>query len=257
MARYLRPDELQQSFNFHWLKAPWSAAAFRRVITDTLRAMEPVGASATWVLSNHDVVREVTRYGGGTQGLARSRAATLLMLALPGSTDLYQGAELGLPEVEVPAADRQDPIWLGGVGVGRDGCRVPMPWSGSEPPYGFGTVGSRPWLPQPATWRELSVAAQERDPRSTLAFFRRALSTRRELAGELDQRVQLPPAPPGVLVVERNPGFSCIVNCGSRPVRLDRLAAHGFEPERLRIASGEDERVAGGILPPATAAWFR
>ncbi len=257
MARYLRPDELQQSFNFHWLKAPWSAAAFRRVITDTLRAVEPVGASVTWVLSNHDVVREVTRYGGGAQGLARSRAATPLMLALPGSAYLYQGAELGLPEVEVSEPDRQDPIWTRGVGVGRDGCRVPLPWSGSKPPYGFGAVGSRPWLPQPPSWAELSVATQERDPRSTLAFFRRALSMRRETAGELDQRVRLPPATPGVLVVERDPGFTCVVNCGSRPVSLDRLAVHGVEIGRLLIASGEDEQVAAGTLPSDTAAWFR
>ena len=113
------------------------------------------------------------------------------------------------------------------------------------------------WLPQPPSWGELSVAVQERDPRSTLAFFRRALSTRREMSGELDQRVRLPPAPPGVLVVERDPDLTCILNCGSRPVRLDRLAIQRAEPGRLLIASGEDERVAGGILPPDTTAWFR
>ena len=134
MARYVRRDEYQQAFNFHWLEAPWSAAAFRKVIDRTYAAVGPVRASPTWVLSNHDVVREVTRYGGGVQGLARSKAATLAMLALPGSAYIYQGEELGLPEVDVPDKDRQDPAFFRGAGPGRDGCRVPMPWSGSERP---------------------------------------------------------------------------------------------------------------------------
>ncbi len=164
MARYIRPDELQQAFNFHWLTADWSAAAFRRVVTETLDAVGLVDASATWVLSNHDVVRHVTRYGGGAQGLARARAALLTMLALPGGSYIYQGEELGLEEIDVAPEHRQDPQYFRGGGVGRDGCRVPIPWSGEEPPFGFGPGSGQPWLPQPAGWAKLSVAAQDGTP---------------------------------------------------------------------------------------------
>ena len=109
MARFVRADEMQQSFNFDWLLAPWSATSFATVVTGTLEALSDVQAQPTWVLSNHDVVRHVTRYGGGAVGLARARAATLTMLALPGSAYVYQGEELGLEEVDVAPADRQDP----------------------------------------------------------------------------------------------------------------------------------------------------
>ena len=148
-ARYVRPDELHQAFNFAWLLAPWSAASFREVIDGTLAAIELVDSSPTWVLSNHDVTRHLTRYGGGPVGLARARAATLTMLALPGSSYLYQGEELGLPEVDVAPEFRQDPSWLRTGEVGRDGCRVPIPWSGDAAPYGFGPGAEQPWLPQP------------------------------------------------------------------------------------------------------------
>ncbi|MEU4418985.1 alpha-amylase family glycosyl hydrolase, partial [Nocardia salmonicida] len=137
MACYIRPDELHQSFNFHWLTAPWSAAAFAVVIEETMAAVESVGASATWVLSNHDVVRHVTRYGGGAAGQARARAALLAMLALPGSAYVFQGEELGLEEVDVPPKLRHDPRSLNTGEPGRDGSRVPIPWSGSAPPFGF------------------------------------------------------------------------------------------------------------------------
>ncbi len=250
MAQYIRRDELQQAFNFRWLEAAWSAAAFRRVIEETFAAVDPVGASPTWVLSNHDVVREVTRYGGGRQGLERSKAATLTMLAMPGSAYLYQGTELGLPQVDVPEEARQDPTWLRGGGTGRDGCRIPLPWSGSEPPYGFGPgAGVKTWLPLPASWAELSVAAQETDPASTLSFLRRALASRRRVLAGLGQQVRLPRGSPGVLVIEREPGFTCVLNCGSRS---HRLGAYGD----LLIASAHEDQVAGGVLPPDTAAWF-
>jgi alpha-glucosidase len=173
-AAYLRPDELQTAFNFPFLKAPWDAHGLRRVIDDTLAAAQAVGAPATWVLSNHDVERQASRLGP-----ERARAATLLMLGLPGSAYLYQGEELGLPEAELPAAARQDPVFLrsGGAVRGRDGCRVPLPWSRSAP--------DRSWLPWPAEWPELSVEAQEDDPSSTLTFYRRALELRRaELLGQ-------------------------------------------------------------------------
>jgi len=150
-------------------------------IDSSLAAHAPVGAPATWVLSNHDVTRPVTRYGRvdtsfafeskreGTptdlqRGTRRARAAGLLAMALPGSMYVYQGEELGLPEVEdIPSDRRQDPMWhrSGGVDPGRDGCRVPLPWAGQRPPFAFSDNGAgRPWLDQPDDWAPLTVEAQ-------------------------------------------------------------------------------------------------
>jgi alpha-glucosidase len=250
MARYIRPDELQQAFNFHWLLAPWSAAAFRRVITETFAAVDPVNASPTWVLSNHDVQRHVSRYGGGRRGLARARAATLTMLGLPGSAYLYAGEELGLPQVDVPVESRQDPEWRRGDGRGRDGCRVPLPWSGRTQPYGFSSPGAAaPWLPQPDYWGALSVAAQEDDPNSTLHFYRQILASRRELAPTLAREVTLLPTSPGVLSFARQPGFVCVLNCSSRRARLPVAGD-------LLISSCDESAVRGGMIDADTAAWF-
>ena len=206
------PDELHTAFDFRFLKAGWEPKRLREAIDDGLRALEPVGAPATWVLSNHDQVRHVTRLGraaatapeavlplgpAGTTlpvtgpsdlalGRRRARAAVLLMLALPGSAYLYQGEELGLEEVlDLPDELLQDPAWLrsGHTIRGRDGCRVPLPWSDGASPFGFGPSGSEPWLPQPAGWGELSVAAQTGDPGSMLELYRSALRLRREHPG--------------------------------------------------------------------------
>ncbi len=186
MARFIRPDEMQQAFNFSWLLADWSAEAFTEVVTSTFAAMDLVGATPTWVLSNHDVVRHVTRYGGGPSGLARARAATLTMLGLPGSSYLYQGEELGLEQVDVDPEFRQDPSWFRTGEVGRDGCRVPIPWGDEKPPYAFGPGLDQPWIPQPDDWQSMSVTAQESDPESTLSFYQAALAARRGIvdAGE-------------------------------------------------------------------------
>jgi alpha-glucosidase len=180
VANYVRPDELHQAFNFRYLAADWDARAQRQVITESIAAMAAVGAPATWVLSSHDVPRHQTRLMQAVTGdvagrradpvepvagLRRARAATLLMLALPGSAYLYQGEELGLPEVlDLPDSVRQDPAFFRATGQDgyRDGCRVPLPWSGHSPPYGFGPGDS--WLPQPGEWAALSVAAQQGEP---------------------------------------------------------------------------------------------
>jgi len=177
-ARYLRPDELHTAFNFDFLGCPWEADRMRASIDGALAAHAPVDAPATWVLSNHDVTRPVTRYGradssfafeskrAGTptdlvRGTRRARAAALLAMALPGSLYVYQGEELGLPEVEdIPSDRKQDPMWhrSGGVDPGRDGCRIPIPWSGDSPPYGFSeNDAARPWLDQPDDWAPLTV----------------------------------------------------------------------------------------------------
>ena len=245
MTAFIRPDELDQTFNFAWLLADWSAEAFAGVITDTLAAVEGVGAAPTWVLSNHDVVRHVTRYGGGAQGLARARAATLAMLALPGSSYLYQGEELGLEQVDVAPEDRQDPSYLRTGEVGRDGCRVPIPWSGTEAPYAFGPGSEQPWIPQPADWAPLTVEAQTGDETSTLEFYRDALRVRREFAWTAGEEVELVDLGTDVLGFRRGP-LTVVVNCGTSPVEL---------PEgELLLASGP---VDGGKLPADTAAWLR
>ena len=251
MARYVRPDELQQVFNFNWLEAPWSADAFRAVIEATFAAVDPVDATPTWVLSNHDVVRHPTRYGGGDQGLARGRAATLTMLALPGSAYLYAGEELGLPQADVPDEHRQDPTWHRGGGIGRDGCRVPIPWSVDGSSYGFSPPSSEPtWLPQPSSWAELSVEAQDDDPDSTLSFYRGVLEARRRITGALGTTVEFLDSPPEVLAFRRDPDLVCVVNCGTTPADV---SGYG---EAL-VASASADEVGRGSLPPDTAAWFK
>ncbi|ANH91218.1 MULTISPECIES: glycoside hydrolase family 13 protein [unclassified Streptomyces] len=229
-ALYLRPDELHQAFNFSYLTTGWDAAELRDVIDRSLRAMNAVHAPATWVLSNHDVVRHSTRLaaGDGADGLRRARAATLLMLALPGSAYLYQGEELGLPEVvDLPDEVRQDPAFFRSSGQDgtRDGCRVPLPWSGQEPPFGFGPVEGGPsWLPQPAEWRELTVEAQQGDPDSTLEFYRSALAVRREHpALGAGTRITWLDSPEGVLAFRRDTGegsFVCTVNLTAAPLAV-------------------------------------
>lgn len=246
LARYVRPDEMQQAFNFAWLLAPWDARAFAEVIRGTLAALSEVSASPTWVLSNHDVERHPSRYGGGPVGLARARAATVAMLALPGSAYLYQGEELGLEQVDVPPAARQDRAWHRSGEVGRDGCRVPIPWEGTAPPYGFGPGTGQPWLPQPGDWAPLTVAAQTGAEGSTLELYRAALAARRTHALGAGDRVELRPVVDGVLAFTRGP-LTVVLNAGADAIELPA--------GEVVLASGEldDPR----LLPPDTAVWLR
>ncbi|MEU8823670.1 glycoside hydrolase family 13 protein [Streptomyces sp. NPDC048636] len=260
LALYVRPDELHQAFNFQFLKSPWDAAAMRTVIDESLAATASVGAPTTWVLSNHDVVRHPTRYADGSpaRGLRRARAAALLTLALPGSVYLYQGEELGLPEVvDLPDACRQDPAFFRTSAEGqdgqdgqdgfRDGCRVPLPWSRSGASYGFGPGGS--WLPQPAAWAGLSVEAQTGDPGSTLELYRSALALRRELPGLGDSGMTWLDAPAGVLALAR-PGFVCTLNTLGEEVELP-------VPGRALLSSAPlAYRAATVRIPPDCCAWW-
>ncbi len=249
LARYVRPDELHLAFNFRYLSASWDAQALRDAI-DTERAVLPTGTPATWVLSNHDVVRHRTRLGS----LARARAATLLMLALPGAAYLYTGEELGLPEADVPEAAIQDPQWFrsGGTQQSRDGARVPIPWSGTAAPYGFSgdaAPGAQPWLPQPADWAALTVATQRDDPASTLSLYREALRIRRDEPAFKGDALVWRPAPDGCLVLERpaQRGLVCAVNLSE----TDVPAPAG----RVLLTSGPLD--TAGILPPDTAMWVK
>ncbi|MGW6525240.1 glycoside hydrolase family 13 protein [Streptomyces sp. NPDC054962] len=264
-ANYVRPDELHQAFNFQYLSTEWDAEQLREVVDRTLEAMRPVGAPATWVLSNHDVTRHATRFanppGLGTQirtagdreaGLRRARAATLLMLALPGSAYVYQGEELGLPDVvDLPDEVRQDPAYFRGAGQDgfRDGCRVPIPWTREGSSYGFGDGGS--WLPQPSGWGELSVEAQQGVPGSTLELYRSALGIRRSRpdlgAGDAVEWLK---APAGVLAFRRGE-FVCVANATGESVTTP---AYG----RVLLASDEVTETDAGEakLPADTTVWF-
>jgi len=251
LARYLRPDELHTAFNFTFLLAPWDAKALREAVDESLRAMTAVGAPATWVLSNHDVIRHVTRYGGGATGVRRARAAALLMLALPGGAYVYQGEELGLPEVtDLPPSLRQDPTFLRtrGADPGRDGCRVPLPWSGTAPPFGFGPGPA--WLPQPAEWARLTAERQAGDPGSMLSLYRSALRHRAALTAMADGTMTWLRTAGDVLAFERGPGFFCVVNAGEHPAALPAAVTGA----RLLLAS--DPLTDDGTLPPDTAAWY-
>ncbi|MEU5786444.1 glycoside hydrolase family 13 protein [Micromonospora purpureochromogenes] len=256
LARYIGPDELHQAFSFDFLDATWSADSFRKVIDTALAESTIVGAPTTWVLSNHDRQRHVTRYGDGEAGLRRARAAALLMLALPGCAYVYQGEELGLPEVlDLPDELRQDPAFLR-TGESRDGCRVPIPWSGELAPYGFGPAGSElSWLPAPATWRALSVAAQTGVAGSTLELYRAALRIRHEhpaLAGTTGGVTWLEGGP-GMLAFSRTGGgttLTCVVNISGAPALVEGYG-------RPLVASEDlTEQGSGHLLPVDAAAWF-
>jgi alpha-glucosidase len=267
-ALYLRPDELHTAFNFDFLGCPWDAAAIRTVVDAGIALNAPVEAPATWVLSNHDVVRHVTRYGredtrftldyrqiGAPTDLAlgarRSRAAVMLLLALPGSAYIYQGEELGLYEVEdIPDELRQDPMFwqTGGANPGRDGCRVPMPWSGDVQPFGFSPDDETvPWLPQPAAWKGYTVAAQQGVVDTMLELYREALLHHRTQAGLGDGPMAWLDSEPDVLAFQRGDSFLCLVNLSEAAVPLPAY-------QELILASGPIE---AGLLPTDTAVWLR
>ena len=267
LARYLRADELHSAFNFDFLCCAWDAARLREVIDVTLTTHARVGATPTWVLSNHDVVRHVTRYGRADTafsmsdrrigepadrelGQRRARAAALLTFSLPGCVYLYQGDELGLWEVEdIPDEMLQDPFWerSGYTDRGRDGCRVPLPWAGEEPPFGFGPDGCVPWLPQPAEWKDLTAERQAADPDSMLQLYRAALRLRRAEPALAGGDLTWLPSPEGVLCYSRADSITVLVNLSARPAELPADA------EVLISSSPLDH----DVLPPDTAAWLR
>ncbi|MGI8696125.1 MAG: glycoside hydrolase family 13 protein [Mycobacteriales bacterium] len=222
LSRYVRPDELHQAFNFYLLQADWDADSFGAAIRRSYAAVTGVGAAPTWVLSNHDVSREVTRYGGGELGLQRARAAALLILALPGSVYIYNGGELGLPDVDLPDDALQDPTWerSGHAERGRDSARVPMPWSGDRPPYGFSTEGTCTWLPMPPNWAGLTVEAELDNAGSMLSLYRQALSLRRSLPALAGEGLSWYGAPPGCLAFRRDGGLVCALNATDSAVPM-------------------------------------
>ncbi|GAB4084698.1 glycoside hydrolase family 13 protein [Myceligenerans cantabricum] len=272
LARYVRDDEMHQAFNFAFLVTKWDAAGLRDVVTESLETMDTVGAPTTWVLSNHDVVRHASRLGleetadgpmngigpddpqpDAELGLRRARAATLLMLSLPGSAYVYQGEELGLPDhTTLPDDVRQDPAFFrtGGAESGRDGCRIPLPWEADAPGLGFGSPDT--WLPQPDTYRALAADQQYGVDGSTFEMYRAALETRRAeglgrggltwIAGYEDAKD---------VVALRVADVVAVTNLGTTPVALPADAD-------VLISSGPlAESPEGTVLPTDTTAWLR
>jgi alpha-glucosidase len=247
-SKYIVPDQLHLAFAL--IHQPWHAPLWRRSIEVSRAALQGPDAEPTWTLSNHDVVRPVTRLGGGALGRARARAALLLLLGLPGQVFLYQGEELGLEEVDLPDGERQDPVFFHTQGrqPGRDGCRVPLPWHRGRPNAGFSAA--RPWLPIPDGWDELAVDHQAGSGESSLAHFRRALALRRRLVPSLSESLQWRHAPPGVLVYGRG-HLTVACNFTHQSVQLETGG-------KIAIASDPLARVrAGGLtLGPNSAAWL-
>ncbi|MGL4173780.1 MAG: glycoside hydrolase family 13 protein [Actinomycetota bacterium] len=266
LSRYVRDDELHQAFNFSYLYTPWRAADQRKVITESLAVMDSVGATTTWVLSNHDVIRHTGRFGFDADvklpigitaddaqpdlelGLRRARAATMVMLALPGSAYLYQGEELGLPEhTTMPGEARQDPTWERShhERAGRDGCRVPLPWVADAPGAGFGSSDAS-WLPQPAGWGAYAVDVQRGVSGSTYEMYRQALAARRDHhlgAGDLTWMDGFDES----VVAFANLSVLVVANTGTEPVTL---------PEgEVIMASGP--LTEAGDLPADTTVWLQ
>ncbi|MEM6107320.1 glycoside hydrolase family 13 protein [Mycobacterium sp. 050272] len=221
-AEYLRPDELHLGFNFRLTKVAFDAHQIHDAVENSLKATAIYDSVPTWTLSNHDIDREVTRYGGGEIGLRRARAMAMAMLALPGTVFIYNGEELGLPDVlDLPEEALQDPTWerSGHTERGRDKVRVPLPWSGDTPPFGFSSSPDT-WLPMPADWASLTVEKQDADPDSTLAFFRTVLKLRRERTEFDGVELEWLTATDDALVFRRPGGLVCALNTGDRPMAL-------------------------------------
>jgi alpha-glucosidase len=271
---YLAHDGLPQVFNFQLILAGWGVAGFRDAIEGVLNLAG--GSRAPWVIGNHDVPRPVSRYQlddgyspetisklialghpDAPTGVRRGRAAALLLLALPGSAYVYQGEELGLPEVtDLPATARQDPRFRRTAGKlpGRDGCRVPLPWTRDGADFGFSATAApaAPWLPQPAGWGGYSVEAQAADPDSYLSLYRAALRLRREhpaLGRGTLRWLEAGRGASGLLAFSREPGFIFAANLGPAPVPL---------PPHQEILLASEPGAAGpdGMLPPDTAVWL-
>jgi alpha-glucosidase len=272
VLRYASEEGLGQSFNFDLLASAWSADQFQPKIQYNLEMSARTGSSSTWVMSNHDVIRHATRLvipnmGQSIDffadeatwyvknrmnpnldlelGLTRARAATMLLLALPGSTYLYQGEELGLHDVlDIPSDQMQDPQWFRGEGKfkSRDGCRVPLPWNRTGSSFGFGPGGSH--LPQPAWFSEVSVEAQENDSSSTLNLYRLATSLRRELYR--DEELKWLDFGSEVVAFERTGGWLSLTNFGSQALELP-------EGEVLLVS----KELSEGKLPSDSTAWLR
>lgn len=267
LPMYLRPDEYHQSFNFDLVEAKWDAASFREIVATSVEAASAIGAASTWVLSNHDVLRHPTRYAlpaktnvrrwlldgphsdlDAEAGNRRGRAAALISLSLPGSAYVYQGEELGLPEVwDLPTDVLQDPVWerSGNTEKGRDGCRVPIPWEPSGPSLGFGEAD--PWLPQPPSFAELAASVQANDPTSMLTLYRQAIAIRRAHL-TADETLNMVDLGSDVLAYRREEVL-VVVNMGATPIDMPA--------GELLLSSDHNTAQGAELLPADVAVWLK
>lgn len=277
LAEYTRPDEFHQSFGFDLMLTPWHAGLMRTAIIEALGHASRPGLWPTWVLNNHDTQRIVTRLGredateeaswtGDNRfssdaevdlaaGTRRARASIGLLLGLPGAVYLYMGEELGLPEwLDMPDEARQDPLFhgTGGEHLGRDGSRVPMPWT-IEPADHHGFSDSRhgdpapSWLPQPDGWGQYSVEAQDGDDASMLSLYRRLIAARRDHLGNamgvhVDRRDE-------IVLVERG-SYLVACNVAAEPVELAEAAG------RTAVVWTSPTAPAGPTMPPESTVWW-
>ena len=267
MAKWVRPDEYHQTFNFAYLETPWDSAKLRDVVDESLREFGNVGAPSTWVLSNHDVIRHVTRMaydkvpkqGDGigpsypqpdeARGQRVGRAATAFMLGLPGSSYIYQGEELGLPEhTTLDASFREDPTFFRTKGerVGRDGCRVPIPWESDKPAYGFNNTG-KSWLPQPENYRRYARSEQRGVAGSTLELYRQLLKIRKEFNMGLGNLKWVEELCDETTLAFDNSGVRVIANFGGS-VNL---------PSGELLATTQHDLTVEGVLEHDQVAWIR
>jgi alpha-glucosidase len=248
-TRYVRPDELHQVFNFDLLDAPFSALNLYDVISRSIELMKTVDALPTWALSNHDSPRVASRVGE-----QQSRALALFVFGLPGSTYVFAGQELGLPDGVIPDESRQDPIYFRSQGTqkGRDGARVPLPWNGDNAPFGF--TSATPWLPMQDSWKELTVDKQAADPKSSLNLYKNALNLRAEhLVNNGDIEWIESPAHGSTnqsLLAYRRGDISVFMNLGDLAVEVE------ITGKVLIVSAGIPDGRDGKIsIPPVSTLW--
>lgn len=274
LARYVGDDRFHQTFDFDLLLAPWNRQHWLDRISGAITELADLGKPIAWALNNHDAQRIVTRLGRAdaaeldvsgdnlvnstaevdeTLGTRRARAVALISTVLFGALYLYQGEELGLPDGDMPDEARQDPVFhqSNGQEVGRDGCRVPLPWDpASGANVGFSPTGAAPaWLPQQEDWAERAASVQAQDPDSMLNLYRRALAERRgfrDTEFSILDAADFVDAPDQVLALGRG-DLIVLTNFADQPVNLTADL-------QLVLASS-----AGTfpVLPDNSSAWFR
>jgi alpha-glucosidase len=250
VAQYVGARRLHQSFNFVVAKTPFEAAAIRALLRKALELFDRMDTSPTWVLSNHDLERHPTRFGGGDLGRRRGLAFTALLLALPGAPYLYQGEELGLEESNVPPGRREDPMWLRSDRLGRDGARTPMPWSRVAPGYGF-TTGDDAWMPFDDQAATRNVEVQAADPASMLSAYKRLITARRQIRRRVTGRASWPESAAPLVVVDQplDDGGTFVVACNTADepliLALPRDGEVLFRTDEAAAARGNEVHVPG------------